>query len=379
MKKRIRNSSLFILSASLIACGGGSNSGDDTDSGKTGDTPEEPSYTVVSDLATGTSSEPVFTYFDLDNNEELLLTESEAETNTDWDIAFKRTKVYLNQSSTPAVSLYFTENTGEFYDVEGEPDVTRFINATEETEEDAFVNAEITIPANEEFNADTSDAAIIDWYNYNATTHTVSADDQTFFIVESADDFVKFNVTELVQDGFNMTSISISRSVQLVGEAAFGTAASETFFSADCTGDIFIDLINLQAVTASDSWDLSIPCAEDAMSFDINIGDANRAINDPAVTEGDSIDVDALRYYPWLDNVEVTYALTTYGDENSTYGWGEYGVNGGHGLWPNFAIYVINTPVAYYKFQITNYYDSETQASGTYSFRFENIGDVTAP
>lgn len=371
MKNHIRNISLTLIAASLAACGGGSNSTDADKDSSNALNSGEPTYTNVFNVSTGTSSEPVFAYYDLDADEELLLTESAAAENTEWDIAFKRTKVYLNQNSSPAVSLFFTNNTGEFYDAEGNANITRFINATAETEESAFVNAEITIPADEEFHADESTEAIDGWYSYNTTTHQVSADDQTFFIVESGSDFAKFNVTDLVQDGFGMTSISINRSTQLNGEIEFGPTASETFVSTDCTDDIYIDLINLVEVTAADSWDLSLPCTEGAMSFAINIGDDNRAISDVNTTAENAIDVDALRYYPWLDNVEVTHAFSTYGDSNSGYGWGDYGVNGGHGLWPNYAIYVIKTPSAYYKFQITNYYDSETEASGTYSFRYE--------
>ncbi len=371
MKNHILNISLTLIAATLVACGGGSNSTDADKDASNALNSGEPTYTNVFNVSTGTSSEPVFAYYDLDADEELLLTESEAAENAEWDIAFKRTKVYLNQNSSPAVSLFFTNNTGEFYDTEGNADVTRFINATAETEENAFVNADITIPADEEFHADESAAAIDGWYSYNPTTHQVSADDQTFFIVESGSDFAKFNITDLVQDGFGMTSITINRSTQLSGETAFSPTASETFVSTDCTDDIYIDLINLLEVTAADNWDLSLPCTEGAMSFAINIGDDNRAISDINTTAENAIDIDALRYYPWVDNVEVTHAFTTYGDSNSGYGWGDYGVNGGHGLWPNYAIYVIKTPSAYYKFQITNYYDSETEASGTYSFRYE--------
>ncbi len=374
MNKPFRCAVMLFVSAALAACGGGSDSnGDASGADAANDKSSDADFTLVSDLSTGTSSEPTYAYYDLDAQQVITLTESEANENTDWDVAFRRTKVYLNQDTSTPVSLYFTGNTDEFYDDAGDANVTRFINATAETEEAAFVAASIAIPSDDDFHADESTHAIDGWYSYDPSTHSVSADGQTFFIVESGDDYAKFSVSDLVQVGFGMTSITIERSVQLQSDSAFGAAVSESFISTDCTEDIYIDLISLQQVTSADAWDLSIPCADGAMSYEINVSSDNRAINDPTYTEADSVDVDAARYYPWLESIEVTYAMTTYGDKNSGYGWGDYGVNGGHGLWPNFAIYIIRTPTAYYKFQITNYYHSETQSSGTYTFRFEPL------
>ena len=45
---------------------------------------------IVGPLSTGSISEPVFVYYDLDNKAVIELTAEQALTNTDWDIAFKR-------------------------------------------------------------------------------------------------------------------------------------------------------------------------------------------------------------------------------------------------------------------------------------------------
>ncbi|MCP4233989.1 MAG: hypothetical protein GY770_10480, partial [Aestuariibacter sp.] len=72
----------------LTACGGSSNK-----------TPEEEIITegeIYGPYSTGSTSEPVTVYFDLDTQSTVELTDEEAASDTTWDIAFRRTKVWLN-------------------------------------------------------------------------------------------------------------------------------------------------------------------------------------------------------------------------------------------------------------------------------------------
>ena len=93
----------------LTACGGSNES-----------VPEEkvPETVTYGPLSTGSVSESVFAYFDLETMTELTLTEEEAASNTVWDIAFKRSSVYLNNASDTPVSAYFTGNNSDFFDSE---------------------------------------------------------------------------------------------------------------------------------------------------------------------------------------------------------------------------------------------------------------------
>ena len=81
----------------------------------------------------------------------------------------------------------------------------------------------------------------------------------------------------------------------------------------------------------------------------------------------------SIDFLSWVPNTDTIRAYVEYGDSRSTYGWGEYGLNGGFLLWQNFAAYIIKTELASYKFQITSYYDTSTLESGSYSFRYELI------
>lgn len=364
--KLLRNSVGVLLAASIIvACGGSNNS-------ETAVTQEKNTtiVTEVADLSTGTVADPNFVYYDLDTESELTLTEAEAETNSEWDIAFKRTKVYLNRNAAVPVSLVFMENTDEFYDETGEPIVDRFINATADTELGAFIALDPSIPEDAEFNTDTGEAAIEGWYSYNSTTHEVSADGETLFIVESNDAYTKFNVTGLVQSGFGMSAITFGIQYQSMDSETFATEQSLTVDSSSCDEAIYIDFDTLAEVTESDAWELSLLCTDGLIDFDITIADDARAINDPAYVDIDGVTEEAAPYYPWVPNIDVTFSFTEYGDDRSVYGWGDYGINGGHLLWSNFSSYIIKTESAYYSFQITSYYDSASSASGSYSFRY---------
>lgn len=360
--KLLKTGVLIFVSVTLIACGGSDN-----------DSSESDTVVQAQNLSTGTVTEPNFVYYDLDTESVVTLTEEEAETNQDWDIAFQRTKVYLNRFADTPVGLYFTENTDEFYDDTGAPVVDRFVNATAETELEAFTSMAITLPEDSEFQTDAGDPAIDDWYIYDFMTHTVTPDAETYFMVEADAGYAKFHVTNLVQSGFGMSSISLGVAYQSDSATEFASEQSVTVTSASCGDDVYVDLDTATEVSATDDWDITLPCSDALMDFEINIAADARAINDPTYSELDAVDPNAVSFYPWIDNVDVTFAITQHGDSRSRYGWGDYGVNGGHLFWPNFSVYVIKTASAYYKVQITSYYDTETSASGSYSFRFEEV------
>ncbi|WP_370979435.1 HmuY family protein [Agaribacterium sp. ZY112] len=365
-------SSAFALAAFMSACGG------DSDEHKpvveTSPSPEaSPSPNAelfeVSDIDTGTRSLPKTVYYDLDSASIVELSEEEAETNADWDIAFNRTKVYLNRFADTPVSIYFTANTGDFYDAEGKPVVERFNNATAETELDAFLALDPTIPADDEFSTDSAEAVISSWYSYDVSTHTVSADAESFFLVRSDAGLARFSVSELVQNSMGMDSIRFSVQLQASDVEMFDDAFDIDVNASACDSAVYVDLHLGMTVTADDGWDISIPCSDNLLNFDINIADDRTATNDPSYADVEGIPTANIGFMTWLPNIEITSAYATQGDANAPYGWGNYGVNDGHLLWSNFATYIVKTDAANYKFQITAYYDAEGN-SGTYSFRY---------
>ena len=120
----------------LTACGGGSSSNKITAPDPTPTpAPTAPTQGKVSGPhSTGSISEPVFVYYDLDNKSIVELTAEQAETNTAWDIAFKRSGVYLNQHSDNTVKAYATGNNSDFFDGDGKVIPDSFITASAESE-----------------------------------------------------------------------------------------------------------------------------------------------------------------------------------------------------------------------------------------------------
>ena len=332
------------------------------------------SIKVTTNLSTGSIQAPKFAYYDIDTASELMLTEEEAAANNEWDIAFRRTKVFLNNHTDPAVSLYFLENVDEFYNTEGRAVVDRFVNATAETELPLFENLNAVIPEDDSsFVTDTQEPTIKGYYIYNPADHTVAANPNAVFIVDSDEAMTQFSVTNLEQNGFGMNSITLSAGYQATGESTFAAAQTLTIEATACGDSVYVDFDTLTTVGENNDWDIAIPCENNLLDFAINIADDAQAIGNQSFSKVDGIDSANAPFFPWLGNVSDSLAYVEAGDERSTYGWGEYGVNGGNILWPNYATYIIKTNAGYYKFQITNYYHTESFASGAYSVRHQLI------
>lgn len=365
MKKYKKLLSLAAVVA-LSACGGSSSSSSDDPILE----PSEP--TIYGPLSTGSVSEPAFAYFDLETMTEVILTAEEAETDTTWDVAFKRSGVYLNNISTTPVSAYFTGNNAEFFDAEGNAVADEFINATPESElEDFTLVTAADIPADESlFVADITNNIMDGFYAYDSSTHQVTADDTHYYIVNSDTTFTKMRATSITQDGFNMANITLSYANQTSADVEFATVESHLIIDAAATcaayDGIYVDFELGQTVATGDDWDVSIPCNDEntAASFSMDIADDAQAMQD-FDNYYTAIDPDAINYYDFQSNEYTVKAF----DANP---WYQYGVNGGHTLWSQYGVYLIKTATATYKLQITSYYNAEN-VSGNISFRAEML------
>ncbi|WP_166425580.1 HmuY family protein [Paraglaciecola sp. 20A4] len=357
----------------LTACGGSSS----TDSSATpspteSTTPVVEQGTVVGPFSTGTTAEPTSVYFDLDAGEVLVLTDEEAAENSAWDIAFQRTKVYLNTHVDNAVGAFFTDVNSEFYDETGAAVVDSFLNADADSELDDYLGISAAdIPEEDSFIGDSEESVIgAKFYDYDITTHVVSANDDRYFIVDSDSMYSKFRVIDLTSDGRTMSSITFGVAIQntLAGDTEFGAESALTINTANCTDDIYIDFDLGAALSASDAWDITLPCTTvddiTGAEFDIHIAVDAQALVDEDNTYA-TIDSEAAQYYGFTSDVTQELAF----DKNS---WYQYNLNGGHLLWSQYGVYLIKTSDATFKMQITSYYD-EAGTSGNYSFRFDEL------
>jgi hypothetical protein len=362
----------------LTACGGGSSSKATTpDPTPTpAPTPTTPTQGAVSGPhSTGSVSEPVFVYYDLDNNVAVELTTEQAQTNTAWDVAFKRSGVYLNQHSDNAVKAYATGNNSDFFDADGKAIAASFIAANAETELDDYLAVKTSdIPADEtKFIGDVTSNIIEGFYDYNSTTHVVTAADTKYFIANSDDAFSKFRATNITTAGRGIGQITLQTAYQSSSDAAFAAEQELVIDAAlTCSGDVthvYVDFDTNQEVTMADAWDINFPCAADktGADFTINIADDAQALHD-FDDSYDAVDPTAVAYYGFKNNI---YSVKAF--DNTA--WYQYGLNGGHLLWSQFDVYLIKTPTKTHKMQITSYYNADG-ASGNISFRADEVNEL---
>ena len=362
--------SLAIL---LSACGSSSDSADTSvETPTTPTTPVVEQGTIVGPFSTGSTAEPVTVYFDLDTGEKLELTDEQAATDNHWDIAFNRTKVYLNRHTDNTVGMYFTDVNSDFYGETGAVIADKFVNATADTELDDYLAISLTdAPADDAYSFDAEESIIGGkFYNYDMTTHVVSAADDAYFIVNSDDAFTKFRVKSLSTSGRTMSSITIGYQHQsaLDGATEFAAEQDLVIDTANCTSDIYVDFDLGAVLSAEDAWDITIPCVTvsdvTGASFEIHIADDAKALVDSDNAYA-GIDSEAVQYMGFVSDQTQVLAF-------DSAPWYQYGLNGGHLLWSQYGVYLLKTANASYKLQITSYYD-DAGTSGNYSFRFDEL------
>ncbi|NDV92683.1 hypothetical protein GTH32_16030 [Alteromonas sp. 345S023] len=373
---------LIALSLGLAACGGSSDDtpvnvdtgvGVDDGTEDTGDetqgSTDEPNDegTIYGPFSTGSTAEPVAVYFDLDTQSQITLTEEEAAVNTQWDIGFQRTNVFLNTHQEAPVSLYFTGNNADFFDDEGNAIADSFLNATADSELDDYLTVTASdIPDDAEFVSDSETQVIgTTFYNYDTTTHVVSAADDVYYIVSSDDNYTKFHVTDIVTEGYGMGELTLNVMHQSVldGQTEFAEAVAVSANLVGCTEAAYIDFDLQQTVTASDDWDISIPCSDGAGEFAINLADDASVLRTDAQTYA-GVDDAAAAFYGFSSETVSAYAIS----ENNWY----YYDSSSHLLYSQFGVYLIKAGDTVFKMQITSYYD-EAGTSGNYSFRSDAL------
>jgi hypothetical protein len=316
--------------------------------------------------------ERTFAYFDLETLSAIELTDEEAAIDTTWDIAFKSTSVYVNTNdSDNPVGLYFTGNNSEFFDENGDAVVSTFINSTADGELDDFIAVtSANIPTDEEFLTDKTSGILNDFYNYDTTTHAVTAANDHYYVVNSDTTLTKFKITELTQAGYGMSDFTISFANQLSGATAFDSTTTELTIDAatECssTDEIYIDFDVNGVVTSDDAWDIKIPCLDDntGADFTLTLADDATAVQD-FTNSYDGIPVENISYYGFKSDQYTTLAFK----ENP---WYQYNLEGNHKIWSQYGVYLIKNTTGVFKLQITSYYDDDGN-SGNYSLRVEAL------
>jgi len=355
--------------AALTGCGADS----DSDSNKN-DTTESTSsdYTSIS----GVDASAGYAYFDLETGAVVSLTADQAATDTTWDIAFNGTSIILNggYSGSADVKAYFTGNNADFFDGEGNAIADQFTAATPESElADFTAVTSADIPASSEFDTDTFLTRFgSDFYAYNPTDHSIGENADQSYLVSQDDGVYQVRVTELSnldaqnQPGRSITEMTLGVSFKGANDSAFGD--EQLVVLPECTDDAYVDLSAYNVVSESDSWDLNVKCS----AFEIQLGDNVTAY---ALQDGD----DALTFAGYASNEYARYYFLADGAETffkDKAKWYQYNLEGGHKIWSQYGVYLVQNSTATYKLQITSYYgvaSDSTVTSKQYSFIYQAL------
>lgn len=385
MTHTLRYPSLTLLSAALLALGGCSSSSDSETPPEGGSGHELQSFTIDA------SDYDSFAYFNLERGETVTLTDEEAAESTDWHIGFRRNRVMINGGDSGAgnVSAALAVAQDDFYTESGEADANVFLNATADSELEhleASVDTEalsyeqdMNLPAIMGSGEMTGTVIDMGWYNYDVTTHTLSVNGQNTWILRSAegDSHAQFYATAVDYSGATGLSARFDLMVEAAGTQGFVTPAT---FSADIPpagGEACFDFdINALADCSSTTWDVKLRVA----GRDINLWLNGGVSGEGQAAAFGSIPMESLDNYDESADLPANhFAQDASGGLFLDSGWYAYNLSGGHKLWPNYRVYVINSDesdenAAQYKLQITSYY-SDAGDSGHPNIRYQLVTD----
>ena len=373
---------LAVLAASalLAGCGGASTTQDAE--------PQEKNY---SERQLDASDNTDYVYINLDTNTELSLTAEQAASSTDWHVAFRRFSVQLNggASGPGAVAGAIADAQTDFYDAGGDPLVSVFTNATPESELSAF---EATLAAPGSWATDSvvtqlrgTSSTDGGWYLYNPMNGVMSANTENGWLIRSGEgnSYARMRAQELTfatRSGNGVESFEFAFDVQVPGTDQLTGSATFSGSIPPAGGEVCFDFDADANVACSGTlWDVKIAFFGRDFYLRSNggvSGEGAGAVFGPF--EWDELSAwTSATIEPSGSSVVARYQEdVTSGifDESS---WYAYNLTGAHRLWPNYAVYLIDTNQAddaapQYALQITGYYDA-TGASGYPRLRWRRI------
>ena len=306
-------------------------------------------------------------------------------------MAFRRFSVQLNggASGPGAVAGAIADAQTDFYDAGGDPLVSVFTNATPESELSAF---EATLAAPGSWTTDSvvtqlrgTSSTDGGWYLYNPMNGVMSANTENGWLIRSGEgnSYARMRAQELTfatRSGNGVESFEFAFDVQAPGTDQLTGSATFSGSIPPAGGEVCFDFDADANVACSGTlWDVKIAFFGRDFYLRSNggvSGEGAGAVFGPF--EWDELSAwTSATIEPSGSSVVARYQEdVTSGifDESS---WYAYNLTGAHRLWPNYAVYLIDTNQAddaapQYALQITGYYDA-TGASGYPRLRWRRI------
>lgn len=356
----------------------------DSDSSSGSDSNDDPSEIAgMQEITLDATSNTDWVYLNLDTGETLELDSEAAAISTDWHLAAQRMNIKLNTgaSGPGSVRAALAEAQEHLYDHEG--------RAIEAQFQGMSANSELYLldgPFDEPGTRDWSSESItnpfgMDWANYNGANGHYTANDQNGWIVRSASGnaYAKMRMTDLdfpTREAQGIKSFEFEFYVQQEGESEFSATPITWEGGALSSGTLCFDFENNREVAACSGNDWDIQLGFQGRDFFLRT-------NSGVSGEGQAGSFGA---FAWSDQGDFTsasdvpspqpgFAADTTSGIFTEASWYAYGVGGGHQLWPNYRVYLIDTDsdneeAARYALQVIGYYDDAGQ-SGHLSLRYQ--------
>jgi len=263
----------------------------------------------------------------------------------DWDIAFNATAVMLNggDAGPGNVSGYcICANAGAT-----DAQVMDMTDASELADFTSVTAAQIP-SSSDAWQSDAVALAVQGWYNYDMTSHVVSAAPEKLFILRTASGtaFVKFHITDIT-DGV----VTFEYAVTTDQTQPFGGAETGSVTLSDDDSPVYFDFETGTSSTTEDaeSWDIAF------VGYSIEVNGGSSGTGDAGAA---SLDED----FASLTDVDgvpgAAFEADGFGGVFVESPWFRYNLLGtDHHIWPVFNVYLIKVGDAVYKIQVTNYYD----------------------
>ncbi|MCH8545025.1 MAG: HmuY family protein [Alcanivorax sp.] len=332
-----------------------------------------------------------------------LETGDEVAEESEWHVALRRTELRLNggDSGPSSVAGVLVAAQDDFYDGDGEPNASVFLNATPESELSVLLE-DYPAPANRNWVVDGLASAfggMGDWYLYNqvspecdAGAGLITANPDNGWLVKSGEgnSYARVRATDIVfctRDGNGVETFTFEFDVQVPDSDQFTTEATFTGTLPPAGGEICFDFDADEIVDCTGNvWDIKAGFAGTNFFLRSNSGDSGEGAGgvfgphewaDLATWQSATIDPDSGEPIP-----SQLFAADSSSGIFAQQSWYAYNLQGNHRLWPNYRVYRIDTDrddddAPQFQLQVTGYY-SEGGASGHPRLRWRQLDLNTA-
>ncbi len=307
------------------------------------------------------SSSTAYAYYSFETRDVVNLTDEQAKTANNWDVAFKKSYIKTNGGFSGPGNRSASNLT-----------TAGVVGENQFSEVDM---AEVSALQSGDWMQDGYDFALDSLWNYNFVTHQLTPKQYVYVLADANGNYVKFQLLEVI-DGqappkqgrmvLKYVYQPIAASTDLTGTADIDTVDAEDGFYYDFSAKAQVAIANPETST---DWDIRIYAYDvylngplfgggNASAFPIYDGLQDR-------TDFDGI-TNVNQYGPprWVnDELQSAFTVSDWYNYNSTT----------HQLTSKRHTYVIQSGGKNYKVEIVSYYDPDTQASGTYTINWAEI------